>query len=172
MSARRISSAPILPCAWQTAALCSGIRCQWLWDGLNAVFLKCLLHGDQNGAANHEVFARFRLEFGPYDQRAVLNLGNSLALEWLEQISSKFRVGRNILADLLENLADLVDIGVECAKGQFLDHPVAAEILDFANRAIGNCRQRTALMAQGNRPDRNFSTVRFAPDVSLYSTHP
>ena len=83
------------------------------------------------------------------------------AIPWLlngsSKSRSKFRVGRNLLADLLEDLADLFDIGVESdAKRQFLDHPVAAEILDLADLAIGNRRQGTALMAQGNRPNRDF----------------
>lgn len=46
---------------------CFGIGCQWLRDGLNAIFLKCLVHGGQSGAADHRLFARFRLEFGPDD---------------------------------------------------------------------------------------------------------
>ena len=115
------------------------------------------MHGRQRGAADHRLLARLRLELGPDDQRAVLDLGDALALERLEQVRREFRVGRNLLADLLEDLADLFDIGVEGdAEGQLLDHPVAAEILDLADLAIRYRRQRAALMTQRNRPDRDL----------------
>ena len=74
------------------------------------------------------------------------NCVDTLHLQRLENVRRELRVGEQLLADLLDDLLHLVEIGiVGDADRQLVDHPVAAHVLD-RTRA-----RRTARCSSGPR---------------------
>src|SRR5688572_2439541 len=86
-------------------------RPERLGDRLDAMCAEGLVNGGERGSSDHELSAGLRLELAADEQRAVFDLGDSLALEGLDQVRGKLRIGRQLLADLLEQFLDHLDVG-------------------------------------------------------------
>ena len=104
----------------------------------DAVLGESLLHGSVDLAPEDELPAGPRRELGADQQRIVIGPGDPLRLERLDEVLADVRAGQEIAADLLEQSADQLDVGVERQpEVQLHDRPVAAvvgELVDLAER--------------------------------------
>ena len=64
---------------------------------------------------------------------------------------------QHVLADFLEDLFDLVRVGIKRhGKAQFHDDPITAEVGDLRDFAVRDRMDRSLVVAQLHRADRDF----------------
>src|SRR4051794_27566006 len=119
---------------------------------LDAVLVEGLLDHGERAAADHELLVWLRHHLEPKLDRIVSELFDALHLQRLEDVRRELRVGRELLADRLDELFRLLDIGVVgYADRHLVDDPVAAHVLHRAELAEGNGVDRPAVMAELHR---------------------
>jgi hypothetical protein len=91
------------------------------------------------------------------DERIVLDVGDALKLYRLDQLATEFGVFQHREADLLDRLADVleVDIGID-AQVELHGRPVAAEIGDRLELPVGDRVHLPVLVAQAQRAQRDL----------------
>jgi hypothetical protein len=123
--------------------------------------MRRLLHAGEHGLADGELLAGVRFELATQDDHVVLDRADALALEALEEVRGELRIVGELLPDLLEELLHLVDVGVEDdSEHQFLDHPIAREVLEPADLAVRNGRQRAAGVTERHETDGDLFNLR------------
>src|SRR3712207_3158500 len=83
------------------------------WDGSNPVVPERGLHGGKHRLTDRKLPSCFRLELSSDQKGTIFHGSDALALEGLQQIRVEGRIAGDLLADLLEELAHLLDIRVE-----------------------------------------------------------
>ena len=96
-----------------------------------------------------ELLAGLGHHLEPELDRVVAHLLDALHLQGLEHVRGDLGIGRELLADLLDELAHLVEVGVVGdADRHLVDDPVTRLVLHGAELAERHGRQRAAMMAQ------------------------
>ncbi len=124
---------------------------------LDAVFPEQVLQAGVDDLAQNELLARLGHEFHPGHHCRILHRHDALRLQRLQEHRTVFRIVHQLLAELLDDLAHLFDIGVISHPERQLHHrPVAGEVLDMLDSAERNGCQWPTVMAQLHGADGNF----------------
>src|SRR5690606_27104364 len=106
--------------------------------------------------AQHELLSGPGHELDADDLAGVVDLAYALRLQRLDALVADDRVGGEFLAELLDQLADALGVGVERdADRQLHDDPVARVVRQLRDLAEGYRVQRPVLVAHLHRADRD-----------------
>ena len=116
--------------------------------------------------AHQPLIPRFGHELDPDDHRGILHFNHALRFQRLDKVIADHRIIQQRDAKFFDQLANAFDIGViGHPQRQLHDHPVAAVVGHHLQLAKGDGVQRAQMVAQLERPDRDFL------DRALHAAH-
>src|ERR687893_111014 len=120
----------------------------------DAVLVEGPLDQCQGPAANDELLAGLGRHLEADLDTVIAELLDALHLERLDDMGCELGILRQVLADLLDQLLRLVEVGVVGhADGQLVDDPVAAHVLHRPELPVRDGEDRTAMVPQLHRAE-------------------